>query len=134
MSENDVHAVNRFIEAFNAQDVDTLVAMVTPDCVIVAQRSNLEGEFTGYDGVRRWAETAYEWAPDSRMFVEHTTTAKDGRVVVLGHQTGTAGAGGATFDVPLAVVAELETGLLKRAEAGYATHAEALAAVGLADR
>jgi ketosteroid isomerase-like protein len=133
MSQPNIEAVRRFVDAFNARDVDALVEMAAPGCVIVAQRSKLEGEFTGRDGVRRWAESSYEWAPDARFVVERALPAGDDRVVVLGRQTGTAGVGGATFDAPLAVVAEVEMGLLKKAHAQYATHAEALAAVGLSE-
>ncbi len=133
MSEETLEAVHRFVDAFNAGDVGGMVEMVAPDCVIVAQRSRLEGAFTGREGVRRWAESAFEWAPDSRMVVERTLSASDDRVVVLGRQTGTARVGGVPFDVPLAVILKLETGLLKRAEAQYPTHAEALRAAGLAE-
>ncbi len=133
MSRQNIERVGRFVDAFNAHDVDAMLELTTPDCVIVGQRSSLEGAFTGHEGVRRWAETAYEWAPDSRMVVERTLPAGDDRVVVLGRQTGTAGLGGASFDVPLAVVAELEQGLLKNADAHYATHASALAAAGLSE-
>jgi hypothetical protein len=35
--------------------------------------------------------------------------------------------------VPLAVVAEVEGGLLKKADAHYTTHADALAAAGLSE-
>ena len=133
MSQQNIERVGRFVDAFNAHDVDAIVEMAAPDCVIVGQRSSLEGPFAGHEGVRRWAESAYEWAPDSRMVVERTLPAGDDRVVVLGRQTGTAGLGGAPFDVPLAVVAELEKGLLKKADARYGTHASALAAVGLSE-
>jgi ketosteroid isomerase-like protein len=131
VSQQNIDRVGRFVDAFNAHDVDAMLELTTPDCVIVSQRSGLEGPFTGRDGVRRWAETAYEWAPDSRMVVERTLPAGESRVVVLGRQTGSAGLGGAPFDVPLAVVAELEDGLLKKADAHYTTHASALAAIGL---
>jgi hypothetical protein len=133
MSRETVESVGRFVEAFNAHDVEALVEMSAQSCVIIAQRSALEGAFTGPDGVRRWAEGAFEWAPDSRFLVERVVTVGDSRVVVLGRQTGTASEGGTPFDVPLAVVVEVEDGLLKKADAHYATHAEALEAVGLAE-
>lgn len=133
MSQQNIEAVGRFVDAFNTRDVDAMVEMAAPGCVIVAQRSKLEGAFTGRDGVRRWAESSYEWAPDARFFVKRVLPAGDDRVVVLGRQTGTAGVGGPTFDVPLAVVAEIERGFLKKVDAEYATHAEALAAVGLSE-
>ncbi|MBA3606461.1 MAG: nuclear transport factor 2 family protein [Acidimicrobiia bacterium] len=133
MSRQNTEAVGRFVDAFNARDVDAIVEMAAPSCVIIAQRSKIEGAFTGPDGARRWAEATYEWAPDSHFVVERVLPTGDDRVVVLGRQTGTAGLGGVPFDVPLAVVAEVDKGLLKKADAHYATHAEALAAAGLAE-
>ena len=128
MSQENIDAVGRFVGAFSARDVDAMVELAAPDCVIVAQRSALGGAFTD---IRHRAESAYEWAPDTRMVVERIVPAGDSCVVVLGRQTGTAGVDGPSFNAPLAVVAELEAALLKRAEAQYATHAEALAAAGL---
>ena len=131
MSRENTEAVSRFVHAFNVRDVDAIVEMAAPSCVIVAQRSATEGAFTGPDGARRWAEGAFGWAPDAQFVVERVLLAPDDRVVVLGRQTGTGGFGGVPFDVPLAVVVEIEEGLLKRADAHYVTHAEALAAAGL---
>ena len=133
MSQQNIEAVARFIDAFNSRDVAAMVEMAATDCVIVAQRSKLEGAFTGRAGVRKWAERSWEWASDARFVVARVVPVGDRRVVVLGRQTGTADLGEAPFDVPLAVVAELEAGLLKRADAQYTTHAEALEAAGLAD-
>ena len=133
MPEQNAEIVVRFVEAFNARDVDAMVEMTAPDCEIVAQRSKIEGAFTGPDAVRRWAESSYEWASDARFLVERVVPAEGDRIVVLGRQTGTARVGGAPFDVPLAVVVEVEAGRMKRADAHFSTHAEALAAAGLPD-
>ena len=130
MAEDNLEAARGIIEAMNDHDVDAVVALATPDCVIVALRSAIEGAFEGHAGVRRWIETYVEAIPDVRFEVERLRAVDDHRVVLLGRQAGTASLGGAPFDEPMAGIGEFEGGLLKRWEA-YPSHAEALAAAGL---
>ena len=130
MSEKNIEIARRMLDAFNAHDVEALVELTSPDCLIVAQRSGIEGEFRGHDGVRRWAEGYFEIAPDARVVTKRVLAADGDRVVVLGRQMGTASMGGAPIDAPLAGVAELEAGLVKSLRA-YPSHAEALDAAGL---
>ncbi|MDQ3728459.1 MAG: nuclear transport factor 2 family protein [Actinomycetota bacterium] len=131
MSLESQQAAREFIEAFNQRDIDAMVQRTTPGCVITALRSAIEGSFVGHDGVREWVGGYLEAVPDAKISVELITAVQGGRVVVLGRQSGTT-LGGAPFDGPLASLAEVEAGLLKRLTA-FSSHAEALEAAGLSE-
>jgi len=132
MSQENEQAVRQFTDAFNARDIEALIGQTSPDCVIVARRSEIEGAFVGPDGVRRWAESYLEAAPDVKITVERVSDVDSDRVLVLGRQTGTALVGGAPFDAPLAILAERKEGRLSRFKA-FSTHTEALEAAGLSE-
>ena len=129
MSQENVEIARRMVDAFQAHDVARLVDLFSPDCEIMALRSAFEGAFRGRDGVRRWAESTYEAAPDSGFLAERLIPTDDERVVVLGRQTGTAQLGGAPFDAPVGAIFEFESGLIRRIDS-YASHADALEAAG----
>jgi hypothetical protein len=93
MPQKNVAVVHRFVDAFQAHDVTSLIELFSPDCEIVALRSAFEGPFRGRDGVRRWAESVYEAAPDSGFVAERVIPARNEGVVVLGRQTGHGPAG-----------------------------------------
>ena len=124
-----VQLAREIIEAFSRRDVEAVVALSAPDCVIVAQRSMMEGAFEGHDGVRRWIEGYYAIIPDARIEVDRIVRTARDEVVVLGHQSGTAPTGGAAFDAPLAAISKHRDGKLVRLVL-LATHEEALAASG----
>ncbi len=67
MSQKNIELVGRFVDAFNARDVDAIVEMAAARCEIIAQRSRIEGAYIGPDGARRWAESSYERAPDAHL-------------------------------------------------------------------
>ena len=130
MPQENERATREFIEALNERDIEAMVQMTSPDCEIVALRSAIEGAFVGHAGVREWLVGYLEAVPDAKITVDQVTAVGD-RVLVLGKQSGTA-VGGAPFEGPLATVAEIEGGLLKRL-AAFPSHAEALEAVGLSE-
>jgi ketosteroid isomerase-like protein len=132
MSQENVETVHRFVDAFQAHDVGALIELFSPDCEIIALRSAFEGEFRRRDGVRRWAESVYEAAPDSGFMAERVIPAGDERAVLLGRQTGTARLGGAAFDAPVGAIFEFESGHVTRITS-YASHTEALEAAGLSE-
>lgn len=131
MAAENEQRTREFAEAFNERDVEGLVERSASDCVIVAQRSATEGPYTGHDGVRRWAQGYYKLVPDVRITLDRVRQLEDGRVLVLGRQSGTT-ALAATFDAPLALVVEFD-GRLMRAITTYATRAKALEALGVVE-
>ena len=53
MSQENVEAHKRAIEAFNRRDLDTILALAHEQVVVEPRRAAMEGGFDGYDGVRR---------------------------------------------------------------------------------
>jgi ketosteroid isomerase-like protein len=64
VSEQNLQAARRSVEAFNARDVDELVALADPDCEWLPFRAQLEGaSYLGHDGVRRFvADMGEDWS------------------------------------------------------------------------
>src|SRR5438046_174594 len=54
MSEQDIELQRRFTEAFNARDVDALIALCDPNIEIHSTFAELGAVYHGHDGLRRW--------------------------------------------------------------------------------
>ena len=130
MTAKTEQATREFAEAFNDRDTDAMVERTSPDCVIVALRSQMEGAFKGHEGVREWATGYFEAVPDVRIELERVDALGGGRVLVLGRQAGTAAMGGASFDAPLALIVEIDGTVMTRLTA-YPSREEAVEAAGL---
>lgn len=130
MREGSAARVDEFVQAFNARDVEAIVAQCHPGCEVVTLRSELEGSFRGHEGIRRWFDGFVETAHDVTLTQERVETLADGRVMLLGRQTGSGTIGAVGFDAPLAAIIAYEDGLVKRVRS-YPTHAAALEAAGL---
>ncbi len=123
----DLQLARTFTEAFNARDLDAMLAVASPECVLVAIRSELEGDFVGHAGLKRWAADYFDAIPDAHITVEELRAIDDNRMLLLGRQSGSAGTGGVPFDAPLAAVVTVHAGKLEHVVL-YRTHAEAVAA------
>jgi ketosteroid isomerase-like protein len=64
VSEQNLQAARRGFEAFNARDVNELIALADPDCEWLPFRAQLEGgSYLGHDGVRRFvADMEEDWS------------------------------------------------------------------------
>ena len=57
MSQENVELIRRGFVAFNARDVEALVAVCASDCEWMPFRAQLEGiSYRGHDGIRRFVE------------------------------------------------------------------------------
>lgn len=67
MSQPDVELLKAFSEALNRHDIDTVMAMMTEDCVFHAVAGpDLQGKsFVGQAEVRQGLENAWKTAPDA---------------------------------------------------------------------
>jgi hypothetical protein len=130
VSEGSAARVDEFVQAFNARDVEAIVAICHPDCEVIALRSEIEGPFRGHDGVRRWFGGFVETAADVSLVAERVETLSDGRMVLLGRQSGSGTMGAVGFDAPLAAIVSYEDGLVKHVRS-FPTHEAALQAAGL---
>jgi ketosteroid isomerase-like protein len=128
MSQENVEIVRRVQDAFDAKDMDALVAMHHPDVELVVLRSEIEGPYRGHEGLRRMATEAFE--ADWKVRVDEIRDCGD-RVLVLGRQGGTV-RGVPPLDHVLAEVYEIESRKVARMQA-FPTVAQALAAVGLSE-
>jgi ketosteroid isomerase-like protein len=55
MSQENVEVVRRFLDAFNARDVDVLIRLSSEDCEWRPFRAQLEGTvYRGHEGIRRF--------------------------------------------------------------------------------
>ena len=134
MSQGNVEAVQRAIEAWNADDLDAFLAELDADVEWhPAIEPGLEGKATtyrGHDGARKI------WRQDRDEGWERNTTRPqefrdlDESVLALGHLDLTARATGIEFSEELGEVFDLRAGKIVRVR-GFLTHAEALEAVGL---
>ena len=114
----------RVNKAFDAKDIEGLLAEHHPDVEIVVLRSEIEGPYRGHDGLRRMAADVF--AADFEIRIDEIRDCGD-RVLVLGHQH--AIVRGAHWDNVLAEVYEIDAGKVARMQA-FRTREEALEAVG----
>jgi ketosteroid isomerase-like protein len=128
MSQENVEIVRRVNEAFDAKDMEALLATHHPDVEIVVLRSEIEGPYRGHDGLRRMATDAFE--ADFQSRIDEVRDCGN-RVLVLGHQHATVR--GAPWDHVLAEVYELNAGKVVRMQA-FRTVEQALEAVGLSEQ
>ena len=129
MSQENVEIVRRLNEAFNAKDMDALLAAHHTNVEIVVLRSEIEGPYRGHDGLRQMAKEAFE--ADWRVHIDEIRDCGGNRVLVLGRQGGTVG-GVPPLDHVLAEVYELDAGKVVRMQA-FPTAEQALKATGLAE-
>ena len=64
MAQDNVELVRRGIDAFNERDLDALLAMADPDVVTGSLLADMEGDYHGHAGVRRWWNSLLEILPD----------------------------------------------------------------------
>ena len=72
MSQQNVKLHRRLYEAFNARDVDSLIAICDPEITVRSAFGAVSGAvYHGHDGVRRWqGDLAEAWGDDIRVEVE----------------------------------------------------------------
>ena len=99
MTIENIEIVKQIYGAFARQDLDSLLTLVDPDCV-VTQDTSLPwgGRHVGHDGVTAFA-FALMGTTDSAVIVESLFEA-DGQVIQCGRSRGTVRANGKPFDIP----------------------------------
>jgi uncharacterized protein len=99
MATGHIEIIKQVYEAFAHQDLDALLTLVDPDCV-VAQDASLPwgGRHVGHDGVTTFG-SALIGSTDSVVVIESLFEA-DGQVIQCGRTRGTVRANGNAFDIP----------------------------------
>jgi ketosteroid isomerase-like protein len=131
MSEENVEAFKRALEAGNRQDIDGLLAELDPDVEWHAALPMLGGDavYRGHGGVREFLLDVWEVIADTEFDFPEIRDAGD-QVVGLGHFRGRGKGSGVETETPFAYVAEFRAGKAIRVRA-YLDPNEALEAAGL---
>jgi ketosteroid isomerase-like protein len=71
MSQRDVDVMRRAYEAFNARDIEALIAYCDPAIEFDSTFAAVGGVYHGYDGMRRWHRDFQEiWGDQIRVEIE----------------------------------------------------------------
>ena len=129
MSQENVERFLESAEAFNRRDVERLLQDYHPDAVVEVRQAELEGEYSGHDGLRRFFA---EFAAENEMFEVHYSDVRDlgDRVLGLGTLRITGRGSGIETEGPVAILATYQDGLCTHLK-DYGDHGHALAAAGL---
>lgn len=76
--------IKRWVAAFNARDVEALVALADPEIDCHPLQISARGHFKGHDGIRRWMQELGADDPGHRVRVDSVRGLGDDRVVLLG--------------------------------------------------
>lgn len=85
MEEKSIDIANEFVAAINRQDVDGLVALMTPEHRFTDSLGNMA---RGREGMRQAWTLYFQMVPDYTLEI-HETYAQDSAVVMLGTAQGT---------------------------------------------
>jgi ketosteroid isomerase-like protein len=132
MSQENVDAFKRGLEAGNRGDVDTLLEVLDPEVAWhSALHALLGGEGTvyrGHDGVREMIGDLYEAFDDFQIEISEVRDRGD-RTVAIGRARARGDASGADVEMPIAFVTEFKEGKAISVRA-YLDPDEALEAAG----
>ena len=131
MSQENVEAVRRGLDAINRRDIETVLELCDPE---VELRPSLVGgveqtTFVGREGYRRWFEQQFE-TYDHVSFEPHDVRAVHDQVVALYTLRIRGAQSGVELESAGAAVFTFRSGRLTR-QVGYQNQSDALEAVGL---
>jgi ketosteroid isomerase-like protein len=107
----NIETVRQIYDALGRQDLDAILALCDPDCVITQDESlPWGGRHVGHDGLATFAVTLVGTI-DSAVTIESIFEA-DGQVFQCGRTRGTVRANGNAFDVPEVHVWTLRDGVV----------------------
>jgi ketosteroid isomerase-like protein len=132
MSERNVELTRRVYEAFNARDIEALIAYCDPSIEYHSTFAVVGGVYHGHDGMRGW-QRDYEDAWGDQIGVEAEAYFDLGEYT-LAFQVlhGRGSHSGAEVALPGALVARWRDGLLVYAK-GYADREDALSDLGVTE-
>ena len=131
MSQENVDAAHKFVEAVNGGDVEAALRVCHPDLVFEPLRTATEGAFVGHDGIRRFlADTSNTF----EVFRVESADVRDlgDRVLGIGSVRVRGKGSGVEMDISTAAIAEYRDGLMWRYK-DYGDRQKALEAAGLSE-
>ncbi|MGH2951555.1 MAG: nuclear transport factor 2 family protein [Solirubrobacterales bacterium] len=130
MPAGDAEVIRRLLEAFNAGDVEGMVALTHPEGEIYPMRAQLEGRgYQGHEGIREMMVDLREDWDDLEMEAQEFIEGDDA-TAVIGRLRGCGRASGVDVDVPMGWVWRVRDGRAVYAKA-YSQQADALREAGL---
>ena len=133
MSQENVDAVTRAIDAINERAIDRYLACCTEDIELRSPQSDVQGApYVGEPGIRRWFADIADAAPDFRLEVERVREMDESRVLAYVQMRASGRTTGIPFDTQITNVYDLADGMIRRVQV-YLDRAEALEAVGLTE-
>jgi ketosteroid isomerase-like protein len=134
VSQENVEIVKRFADAFNERDVETFVALTTPEFEWTTSMATVEGEvFIGRKGIETYFERMIEsWAEFRVVSGEFRDLADTDSVLWHGDLAGRGRGSGVPVTTPLDFICDVRDGKIWRLRS-FLDHAEALRAAGLTE-
>ena len=131
MSEENVDRFLETVELFNRGDVERSLQLYDPDVVLEVRQAELEGEYSGHDGLRRFFA---EFAEPLETFEVQYSDVRDlgDRVLALGTLHTIGRGSGIELEGPVAIVASYRDGLCTHLK-DYGEWGQALEAAGLSE-
>ena len=129
MSEQDVELQRRFTEAFNARDVEALIALSNPSVEIHSTFAELGAVYHGHAGLRRWHRD-FDDAWEKVRVEPEAYFDLDDQVLVLSTWRGRGLHSGVDVALPAAQVGRWRDGLLTYIK-GYAHREDAFEELGV---
>ena len=131
MSQENVEIIKRAVDAFNERDVETFMALTTPDFEWFPAMDRLleRGSYRGREGIEAYFEVVSDTWEEFQVVPDGFRDLGD-RVLVLGRAEGRGRSSGVRVDTPLGTVVEFRDGKMSRIRA-YLDHDEASRAAGL---
>ena len=135
MSQENVEAFKRAIDAYNRRDIDAFLEGIDPEVELHgALQALLESEATvyrGHEGVRQWVRDIDEAVADIRLDLPEIRDLGD-RIVAIGRLRARGKASGAETESPFGCVVEWKNGKATRV-LSFLDPKEALEAAGLSE-
>ena len=132
MSEQNVQLHREFTEAFNSRDIEALIALCDPGIELRSGVGAIEGDYHGYEGVRRWHRDFQDaWGAEVRIDEEAYFDLGE-RVLAFYVLHGRGQGSQAQVAMPGAAVGTWRDGRIVHLQ-GYAHRADALSDLGVTE-
>jgi ketosteroid isomerase-like protein len=131
MSQENAEIVKRAANAFNERDIETFIALTTPDFEWCPAMDRLieGGSYRGREGIEAYFEVVSRTWEEFQLLPDEFRDLGD-CVLWLGRAEGRGRSSGIGVDTPLGTVVEFRDGKMSRIRA-YLDHGEALLTAGL---
>jgi len=118
MSQENLHAVRKCVNALNQRDVEAYLACCTDDVELRSLLVALEGAHEGADGIRRFFADVQDSAPDFWLDVERLEAVGADRVLAFDRVSASGRTSGVTVmeGIPVGAVYDFVEGKIKRVQ------------------